>query len=169
MASRITGQSNVFSTICLVWQQRNIKGPRFCPFVRGVRRWAVDSPHKGTATRKMFPLDDVIMVRFEAKFEQKSLKRMKLTHLGWVTNICIIKKKKIIVSNTWLSPVRHKAIICTNSDLLLIGLWKISVKFKSKHNNFYTRNLVWKCGLHLANHSSCPGLNVIKCHQQNCG
>ena len=33
-------------------------------FVRGIHRWPVNSPHKGTVTRKMFPLDDVIMPFF---------------------------------------------------------------------------------------------------------
>ena len=33
MASLITGQSNVCSTVCSDCQQRNIKGPRYCPFV----------------------------------------------------------------------------------------------------------------------------------------
>ena len=61
MASRITGQWSACSVICLDWQQRNIKGPRYCPFVRGIHRAPVDSPHKGTVTRKMFPFDDVII------------------------------------------------------------------------------------------------------------
>ena len=30
--------------------------------VKGMYRWPVDSPHKGPATRKMFPFDDVIML-----------------------------------------------------------------------------------------------------------
>ena len=30
-------------------------------FVRGIHRSPVNSPHKGPATRKMFPFDDVIM------------------------------------------------------------------------------------------------------------
>ena len=55
MASRITGQSSV-STVCSDWQQRNIKGPRYCASVRGIHRWPVDSPHKGTVTRKMIRL-----------------------------------------------------------------------------------------------------------------
>ena len=28
----------------------------------GIHRWLVNSPHKGPVTRKMFPVDDVIMV-----------------------------------------------------------------------------------------------------------
>ena len=30
-------------------------------FVRGIHRWAVNAPHKGPVTRKMFPFDDDIM------------------------------------------------------------------------------------------------------------
>ena len=37
MASRITGQSSV----CSDWQQRNIKSPRDCHFVKGIHRSAV--------------------------------------------------------------------------------------------------------------------------------
>ena len=45
MASRITGQSSVCSTVCSHWQQkRNIKGPCYSPFVRGIHQWPVDSP-----------------------------------------------------------------------------------------------------------------------------
>ena len=31
--------------------------------VRGIRRWSVNSPYKGPVTRKMFPFNDVIMIR----------------------------------------------------------------------------------------------------------
>ena len=42
--------------------KENIKAPRYWPFVRGIHRWPVNSPHKGPVTRKMFPFHDVIMV-----------------------------------------------------------------------------------------------------------
>ena len=32
-------------------------------FARGIHWWPVNSPHKGSVTRKMFPFDDVIMSR----------------------------------------------------------------------------------------------------------
>ena len=44
------------------WSQRNIKGLHYCPFVRGIHQSLVDSPHKGTVTRQVFPFDDVIMI-----------------------------------------------------------------------------------------------------------
>ena len=33
-------------------------------YVRGIHRWSLNSPHKRTVTRKMFPFDDVIMFLF---------------------------------------------------------------------------------------------------------
>ena len=41
--------------------KENIKAPRHWPFVRGIHRGPVNSPHKRLVTRKMFPFDDVIM------------------------------------------------------------------------------------------------------------
>ena len=61
VASQITGVAIVYSTVCSYADQR--KHQRFASlgFVRGVRRWPVNSPHKGPATRKLFPFDDVFM------------------------------------------------------------------------------------------------------------
>ena len=39
-------------------------------FVLGIHRWPVNSPHKWPVTRKMFPLDDVIMRRAEQGLSQ---------------------------------------------------------------------------------------------------
>ena len=41
--------------------QRNHQSSASLAFVRGIHRWPVDYPHKGPVTRKMFPLDDIIM------------------------------------------------------------------------------------------------------------
>ena len=41
--------------------KENTKAPRHLPFVRGIQRSPVNSPHKWPVTRKMFPFDDVIM------------------------------------------------------------------------------------------------------------
>ena len=35
-------------------------------FVWGIHRWPVNSPHKGTVTRKIFPFHDVIMGKQDA-------------------------------------------------------------------------------------------------------
>ena len=61
MASRITGQSNVCSTVRSDCQHRNIKGPRYCPFVMRIHcdRWF---PTKRRVTWKMLLFDDFIML-----------------------------------------------------------------------------------------------------------
>ena len=39
----------------------NTKAPHKCPFVKGMHRWPVNSPHKGPVMRKVFLFHDAIM------------------------------------------------------------------------------------------------------------
>ena len=64
MASQITGVSNVCSTVCSGVYQRKHQSSASLVFVRGIHRWPVDSLHKGSVTRKMFPFHDVNMNPF---------------------------------------------------------------------------------------------------------
>ena len=61
MVSQITGGSIVYSTVCSGANQRKHQGPASLAFVREIHRSPVNSPHKMTVTRKMFPFDDVAM------------------------------------------------------------------------------------------------------------
>ena len=61
MASQIASLTMVYSTVYSGADKRNIKVPSYWPFVRGIYRRPVNSPHKGPVTRKMFKFDDVIM------------------------------------------------------------------------------------------------------------
>ena len=61
MASQITGASIVYLTVSSGADQRKHQSSASLAFVRGIHRWPVNSPHKGSVTRKMFPFDDVIM------------------------------------------------------------------------------------------------------------
>ena len=56
--------------------KENIKAPRHWPL------WPVDSPHKGPATRKMFPLDDVVMVNTRCPFDWHVLTLIP----AWISN-----------------------------------------------------------------------------------
>ena len=56
-ASRLFTQPFVQTQI-----KETIKAPRHWPFVWGIHRWSVNSPHKGPVMWKMFPFDDVFMV-----------------------------------------------------------------------------------------------------------
>ena len=61
MASQITSLTVVYLTVYTSADQRKHQSSAPLAFMRGIRRGPVNSPHKGPATRKMFPFDDVIM------------------------------------------------------------------------------------------------------------
>ena len=63
LASQITGVSMVCSTVCSGADQRKHESSASLAFVGGIHRWPVNAPHKEPVTRKMFPFDDVIMIR----------------------------------------------------------------------------------------------------------
>ena len=63
IASQITSLTIVYSTFIRVQIKVNIKAPGQWPFVRGIHRGPVNSPHKWPVTREMFPFDDVIMIQ----------------------------------------------------------------------------------------------------------
>ena len=61
MASKITGISIVYLNICARADQRKHQSSVSLAFVRAIHWWPVNSLHKGPVTRKMFPIDDVII------------------------------------------------------------------------------------------------------------
>ena len=61
IAPQITVVSIFCSTVCSGTDQRKQPSSASLAFVRGIRQWPMDSTHKGPVSRKMFPLDDVIM------------------------------------------------------------------------------------------------------------
>ena len=63
MASQITSLTIVCSIVYSGTDQRKHQSSASLAIVRGIHRWPVkpNSPHKGPATQKMFPFDDVIM------------------------------------------------------------------------------------------------------------
>ena len=61
MASQITVVSIVYPTICPGADKKMHQTSAWLTFVRGIHRWPVNSPHKGSVTRIMFPFDDVIL------------------------------------------------------------------------------------------------------------
>ena len=61
MASQIISLTIVFSTVYSGADQRKHQSSASRAFVRGIRRWPVNSPHKMPVTREMFPFSDVIV------------------------------------------------------------------------------------------------------------
>ena len=61
IASQITSLTIIYLSVYSGADQRKHQSSASLTLVRGIHRWAVNSPHKGPVTRKIFPLDDVIM------------------------------------------------------------------------------------------------------------
>ena len=61
MASQITGVWIDYTNLCSGADKRKHQSSPSLAFVRGNHRSPVDYPHKGPATRNMFPFDDVTM------------------------------------------------------------------------------------------------------------
>ena len=61
MAPQISSLTIVHSTAYSGADRRKHQISAPLAFVRGIHRWPVNSPHKWPVTRKMFPLDDVIV------------------------------------------------------------------------------------------------------------
>ena len=59
--SQITSLTIVFSIVYSNIDQRKHRSSASLAFEKGIHRGSVNSPHKWPVTRKMFPLDDVIM------------------------------------------------------------------------------------------------------------
>ena len=62
ISSKITGLTIVFSTVHSGADQTKHQSSALLAFVRGIYRGPVNSPHEWPVSRKMFPIDDVIMV-----------------------------------------------------------------------------------------------------------
>ena len=62
IASQITSLTIVYSTVYSDADQRKHQGSASLAFVREIHRGPVNSPHKWPVTRKMIPIDDVIMI-----------------------------------------------------------------------------------------------------------
>ena len=82
MASQITSFTIVYSTVYSDADQRKHQNSASLPFLRGIQRGPVNSPHKWPVTGKMFAFDDVIM----KKTHQSSASQTVLTHDKWVDN-----------------------------------------------------------------------------------
>ena len=59
IASQNTSLTIVYSTVYSDADQRKHQSSASLAFMRGIHRWPVNSPHKWSVTRKMFPFDDV--------------------------------------------------------------------------------------------------------------
>ena len=69
IASQVISLTIVYSTVYSDAGQRKHQSSASLAFVWGIHRGPVNSPHKWPVTRKMFPFDDVIVLRRNPKEE----------------------------------------------------------------------------------------------------
>ena len=146
----ITNLVHIFWMYCISeyivgswWRHEMEHFPRYWPFVRGIHRSPVNSPHKGQwGGALMFWLICVWINGWVNNRKAGDLRRHRshydvivmsdaiwchgtwstlnqLTHWGRVTHICV-SELTIIGSDNGLSPRRRQAIIWNNAGLLLI-------------------------------------------------
>ena len=72
MPSQITSLTVVYSTVYSGVDQSKHQSSASLAFVLGLHRGPVNSPHKGPVTLKMFPFDDVIMMKRGPGMEETS-------------------------------------------------------------------------------------------------
>ena len=63
IGSQITSLMTVYTRIYSGADQRRHQSSASSAFARGIHQWRVDSSHNGPVTRKLFPFDNVIMVK----------------------------------------------------------------------------------------------------------
>ena len=129
-------KSDMFFSVCLAirwywedigrqnskWQTRsrriskvNIKAQNYWPFVWGIHRPPVDSPHKRASNA-----ESASMSWRHDETTPQNMWYAELNHWGRVTHICV-SKLTTIGSDNGLSPGRHQAIIWINAEISLIG------------------------------------------------
>ena len=72
MASQITSLTIVYTTVYSDADHRKLQSSASLAFMQGIHRGPVNFPHKVPVTRKVFPFDDVIMLKNSEKTSHSS-------------------------------------------------------------------------------------------------
>ena len=78
MASQITSLTIVYSSVYWAADQRKHQISASLAFVRGIRRWPVNSLHRWPVAGKMLPFDDVIMRSLKSWWYDKCVPQRQL-------------------------------------------------------------------------------------------
>ena len=140
MASHTTGVSIAYSTVCPGADQRIHQSSASLAFVRGIHRWPVNSPHKGPVTQRMFPFDDVIMLRIYSGISpymnrpnegtQSYSQRYSWTRAGWNILSCRTVVA-LMIARAVSSSGAYWKLGLSNPIICCIAVWPASVSEKS--------------------------------------
>ena len=107
MASQFTSLTIVYSIVYSGADQRKHQSSASLAFVWGIHRRPVNSPNKGPVTRKMFPVDDVIMllgIRFTL-FVETWPKRLNIIKGYKVVRVLWLDYKYTLYIRTYLTTI----------------------------------------------------------------
>ena len=108
MASQITSLTIVYSTFFSDADQRKHQSSALLAFVRGIHRWPMNSSHKRSVTRGMFPFDDVVMLTVDSSAPGR--------YCDCFKSICF---KLITKNNTWALAVKFLSCKCHKTSLMV--------------------------------------------------
>ena len=107
MASRITSLTIVYSSIYPGADQRKHQSSASLAFVRGIHQWPVNFLRKWPVSQKMFPFDDIIMIKF-------------ISNIAFSTNVYLLALN--YAEQCYSKSVKNFDKLCTASSGLILGL-----------------------------------------------
>ena len=150
IASLITSLTIVYSTVYSDADQRKHQSPASLAFVWGIHRRPVNSPHKWPVTRKMFPFDDVIMLRIYV-IDRYTICMRSLVHV--VPHFVQLIAVSDAYMRQWIIPPLIQIMACRLVCVMPLsdpipGIFLIRpLGFQSKFIHFRWRKCIWKYGL----------------------
>ena len=126
MASQFMSFTIVYSTVHSDADQRKHQSSASLAFVRGVHRSPLKSPHKWLVTRKMFPFDDIMMLRRWCPW--KTLEGITNNLLAKVWQLQKITSKIMHSQNIYLYLPKGM-----NGNKHILNLPKIRISIHPKH------------------------------------
>ena len=96
------------------------------PFVRGIYRWPVNSPHKGPVTRKELPFDDVIMKKGQTLVSEPAWPYRYLASWTFLLNLVKFYCASVQICKIWDTidhNMRVSAIFICQCRLFLSIVW----------------------------------------------
>ena len=158
IASQITSLTIVYLTVYSGADQSKHQSSASLAFVWGIHRGPVNSPHKWPVTRKMFPLDDVIMALWHCHhFTPDYYITVSRYSRAWYS-----QQSLDVIPWNWMTVIylKHVTIIaCTNRNTTLLMYYN-----SLRHNNRCIHEMLvyLKWGIMSLWFNSVPQLDILK-------
>ena len=158
MASQITSLTVVYSTVYSGANQRKHQSSASLAFPWGIHRWPANFPHKGPVTRKMFPFDDVIMLRcikyivllncVIAPLACRTFARYFIDHgNGWKINTTELCSISVFAGFAWyrpghrfnikMSPYQYRKFHCGDKTVVRSSYLHNGISYTGKMTSLY--------------------------------